>query len=199
MENKILELFLYNNKLKFSEIEKSLKTRSNKLSYHLKNLVKKNILTKNQDCYELSETAEHLIPYLSEKRAVLPVVLVHIGNEKEAFLFVRDKKPFKGMLSLPGGRLLVNESVKHAAERIMKEKFNAKITFKKIVSVSLEHVKKKSTIHSFLLILVSANADLALTYVNKNKSKIIPSDYKLIKKLGSEIKIKELLTSLKSN
>ena len=196
MENKILELFLCNNKLKFSEIEKSLKVRSNKLSYHLKNLVKKNILTKKQDCYELSETAEHLIPYLSDKRAVLPVVLVHIGNKKEAFLFVRNKKPFKGMLSLPGGRLLVNESIKHAAERIMKEKFNVKSDFKKIVSVSLEHVKKQNIIHSFLLILVSASANLDLTNVNKNKSKIIPSDYKLIKKPGSEIKISTLISSV---
>ncbi len=197
MENKILQLFLYNNKLKFNEIEKTLKTRSNKLSYHLKQLVKKGILTKNQDNYELSETAEHLIPYLSDKKAVLPVILIHIGDKNKAFLHKREKKPFKSLLSLPGGRLLINESIPDAAKRIMKEKFNTKINFKKIKSISLEHVKKPDKIiHSFLLILVSAQADLRLTKINKNKSKIIPSDYKLIKNSYSEVRIKNLFTGV---
>ncbi len=197
MENKILELFLYNNRLKFSEIEKSLKARSNKLSYHLKQLIKKNILTKKQDYYELSETAEHLIPYLSDKQAVLPVVLVFIGNKNRAFLYKREKKPFKGLLSLPGGRLLINESIEQAAKRIMKEKFNTNIIFKKINSISLEHVKKSNgTVHSFLLILVSAEADLVLTMVNKNKLKVIPSDYRLIRSSDSEVKIKTLVSPI---
>ena len=42
MKKEILQLFLYNDKLKFNEIEKSLKSRSNKVAYHLKNLIKKN-------------------------------------------------------------------------------------------------------------------------------------------------------------
>ncbi len=196
MENKILELFLYNNSLKFSEIEKSLKTSSNKLTYHLKQLVKRGVLVKNGDFYELSDASEVLIPYLSDKRAVLPVVLVHIGSDKEAFLYERVKKPFKGLLSLPGGRLLVNESVEQAAVRIMKEKFNTKIKFRGVRSVSLEHVKREEVIHSFLLILVSAEADVELTKVNENKLKIIPSDYKLVKKRGSGMKIRSLVTNV---
>jgi len=197
MENKILELFLYNNRLKFNEIEKSLKTRSNKLSYHLKQLIKKGVITKKQDSYELSETAEHLIPYLSNKQAVLPIILVFIGNKNRAFLYRREKKPFKGLLSLPGGRLLINESIEQAAKRIMKEKFSAEISFKKINSISLEHVKKSNgTIHSFLLILVSAKANLSLTNIKKNKSKIIPSDYQLIKNPGLEVKMKTLVSPI---
>ena len=38
-EEKILELFLFHNKLKFNEIEKLTKMRSNKLDYHLKKLI----------------------------------------------------------------------------------------------------------------------------------------------------------------
>jgi len=197
MESKILELFLYNNKLKFNEIEKNLKTRSNKLSYHLKQLTKKGILTKKQEYYELSETAEHLIPYLSDKKAVLPVILIHIGDKNHAFLYKREKRPFKGLLSLPGGRILINEPVPDATKRIMKEKFNIKARFKKINSISLEHVKKsRKTIHSFLLIFVSAKAETELTNVKKNKSKIIPSDYKLITSPDSEIKIKTLISNI---
>ena len=200
MERKILDLFLYNNKLKFNEIEKNLKTRSNKLSYHLKKLVKKGILIKKQDNYLLSETAEFLIPYLSNKKAVLPVVLIHLGDKNKTFLHKREKRPFKDYLSLPGGRLLIKESIKKATKKIMNEKFNLNIKFKKINSVSLEHVKKANkTQHSFLLIfvLVETKDKIELIDVETNKNKIIPSDYKLIKNnLQSEINIKSLISNI---
>ena len=95
----ILELFLYNNKLKFSEIEKSLKERSNKLAYHLKKLVKEGVIEKKGEHYKLSEAAEHLIPYLSNKKAVLPVVLIALEKNKKIFLYKRKKRPYKDKLS----------------------------------------------------------------------------------------------------
>ena len=198
MEKKIINLFLYNNRLKFSEIEKNLKVRSNKLAYHLKQLIDRGILAKKEDYYLLSETAEYLIPYLSDKKPVLPVVLIHIGNKRKAFLYKREKRPFKGLLSLPGGRLLIGESVEDATKRIMKLKFNLSVKLKKINSVSLEHVKKSDKIiHSFLLIFVSVEAKdkIKLISINKNKKDMIPSDYKLIKnKLESKINIENLIT-----
>ena len=102
------------------------------------------------------------------------------------------------MLSLPGGRLLIGESVEDATKRIMKLKFNLSVKLKKINSVSLEHVKKSDKIiHSFLLIFVSAEAKdkIKLIGINKNKKDMIPSDYKLIKnKLESKINIENLIT-----
>jgi len=65
----------------------------------------------------------------------------------------------------------------------MKEKFNISAKFNKINSISLEHVKKNSkTLHSFILILVSASTkdEIELTNIKQNKRKIIISDYKLI-------------------
>ena len=197
LEQKILELFLWSNNLKFNEIEKLIKIRSNKLAYHIKNLIKKGVLVKNQENYFLSETAEYLIPYLSEKKAVLPVILIHLGNQKECFLYNRKKRPFKNYLSLPGGRFQINESIQQATNRIMK-KFNIDVNFKKINSISLEHVKgssSKNKIHSFLLIFVSAETKnkIELISINKNKSKIIKSDYELLKNdLNKEIKITTL-------
>ena len=76
MEEKILNLFLYQHKLKFNEIEKQLPERSNKLAYHLKKLITKGILEKQGDNYQLTKTSEHLIPYLSNKKSILPVVLI---------------------------------------------------------------------------------------------------------------------------
>jgi len=196
-EKKILELFLFNNNLKFNEIEKQIKIRSNKLSYYIKNLIKKGILNKSEDNYSLSETAEYLIPYLSDKNSALPVIIIHLGDKNQCFLYNRKKRPFKDYLSLPGGRFLTNESIPKATKRLMK-KFNINANFKKINSISLEHVQKqgsKSKIHSFILIFVSAitKDKILLTNINNNKKIIIKSDYQLLKNdLNKEIKINTL-------
>ena len=199
-EKNILELFLYHDSLKFNEIEKSLKIRSNKLSYHIKKLIEKEILEKREDTYNLSEKSEYLIPYISNKITVLPVIIIHIGNNKQCFLYERLKRPFKNKLGLPGGRLLMNESIEECTKRIMKSKHNLDIKLKKINSISLEHVKnKQNKLHSFLLILVSAEAKnkIKLTNIEKNKSKIISSDYQLLKNnSSSEIKIKTIITKI---
>jgi len=198
MENKILDLFLYKHRLKFNELEKGVNERSNKVSYHVSKLMRKGVLVKDGDYYELSEVAEEIIPYLSSKRAVLPVVLIHLGDKNRCFLWKRDKRPYCGKLSLPGGRMLVGEDVGDAVERIMKDKFNIKVKLSKVNSISVEHVKKNGkVIHGFLLIFVSGKykGDVELTSVGKNRKDIIKSDYKLIKgDLGKEVKVKRILS-----
>ncbi|MFH1365732.1 MAG: NUDIX domain-containing protein [archaeon] len=195
---KILRLFLYHNKLKFNEIEKLSGLRSNKVSYYLKKLIEKKIIKKKGEFYSLTESSELLIPYLSEKRAVLPVVLIAIKQGKRIFLYKREKRPYKDKISLPGGRILLGESIKNAVKRIMKEKFNINAALEKINSISMEHVKKdKKIIHTFFLILVSAKTKDKVEYTDviKNKSKIISSDYNLIQNdLKKEIKIKNIFS-----
>src|SRR3989344_6668596 len=193
---RVIGVFLYNKKLKFNEIEKLTKIRSNKLTYYLKELTKKGILEKDKEYYKLTEASESLIPYLSSKKSPLPIILIHIGDNKKAFLIKREKRPFKDLLGLPGGRLLVNESIPKAVSRIMKEKYNISAKLKQINSISLEHVKKnKTTIHSFLLILISATTKdkIQLTNIGENKNKIISSDYKLIKNnQNSKVEIRNI-------
>jgi ADP-ribose pyrophosphatase YjhB (NUDIX family) len=198
MERKILELFLYANKLKFNEIEKGLKVRSNKLNYHLQKLVKKRVLIKIGEFYHLSESSEYLVPYLSNKKHVLSVILIHIGDSKKGFLVRREKRPYKGMLGLPGGRMIVGESIKEGAERIVK-KFGIDAKFEKVNSISLEHLKKNGKIiHSFMLYYVSASAKEELIDINKNKSKIIASDYKLITgDYGKRVEIRTINSKIK--
>jgi ADP-ribose pyrophosphatase YjhB (NUDIX family) len=184
MERKIIELFLYEDNLKFNEIEKKLKTRSNKIAYHLKNLVKKGILEKKADYYHLSKTSEYLIPYTSEKNAILPIILIHIGRRGECLLIKRSKKPFKEKLGLPGGRIMNGETISQSVSRIMKDKFSIEAKLEEIHSISLENVREKDKIvHSFFLILVSARTKdkIKMTKIDENKRKIISSDYKLIK------------------
>ena len=188
MENRIINLFLYENALRFSEIEKLSKIKSNKMAYHLKSLVKKGVIEKNGNLYKLSDSKEYLIPYLNKTKSVIPVVLVAIKNKKGIFLVERRKRPFKGKLGLPGGRLIMGETIKESVERIGK-KFNVNCKFKKINSISMEFVKKnKNTVHSFLLIFATAETKEKIDFMNleKNKRRIISSDYKLIKKDASK-------------
>lgn len=198
LEEEILRAFLYNDRLKFSDIEKSLnkiqRVRSNKLAYHLKSLVKKNVLKKipgsDSDLYQLTETSETLIPYLSDKKSPLPVVLIALGkNSNNVFLYKRYKRPFKNKLSLPGGRILQGESIDDCVKRIMKEKHKINAGLEEVKSVSLEHVtkqkdKQNNRIHSFFLIFVTASTSDKIDYINllKNKNRIIESDYNLVKK-----------------
>lgn len=196
MEDKILNLFLFKNSLKFNEIETLLKIRSNKLAYHLKKLIKNKVLLKKNENYYLNPEYEYLIPYLSDKNSVIVTLIIFIGNKNEAFLYKREKRPFKGKLALPGGRLLVGESINQGVKRIMNNKFNIKIDSIKIHSISLEHVKNDfNLVHSFFPIFISAKtkSKLHLTNIEKNKKNIILSDYKFIKEdINSNIKIRNI-------
>lgn len=197
-EREIISLFAFDYKLKFSDVEKALNIRSNKLAYYLKILVKKGILEKDNDLYKLAESSEYLIPYLSEKNSVLCVLLVHLGDNKKCFFHERKKRPFKSLLSLPGGRILTGESISKAAKRLMKEKHNINAKLTKINSVSIEHLKKNGRIlYTYLLVFVSAKTKdkISLLDIEKNKKRIITSDYLLLSRdLSKKIDIKTINT-----
>ena len=79
----------------------------------------------------------------------------------------------------------------------MKEKFDMNVELKHIDSISLEHVvKNKKIIHSFLLILVSAETKQKISLVNivKKKGEIISSDYKLITTKNLPIEINKIIS-----
>jgi len=194
----ILKLFLYNNKLKFSEIEKSTKIHSNKLAYYIKKLTNENVLKKENEFYYLNKEFEYLIPYINSKISVLPVILIAITKNKQIFLYKRQKRPYKDKLSLPGGRIIVGENIGISVKRIMK-KYNINAILKKINSISLKQIKNKSgkIIHTFLLIFVTAETKDKIEYTNPKfcKKNIIASDYKLIiQDLNKEIKIKDIIS-----
>lgn len=197
MEQEILKLFLYKEKIKFNEIVKGLKARSNKVSYHLKNLLEKQVLAKEKDFYKLAK--ENLIPYLSKKDHALPVVLIHLGDQEKCFLYERKKRPFRNKLALPGGRMISGENLEKTTERILKEKFRIKGKFERLCSVAVEHIKNKEGVfQTDVVFFVKAKTKdkIDLTQISKNKSKIITSDYKMVMDdLDKETKINNFSTN----
>src|SRR3989339_32945 len=91
----IFKLFLKSNKLKFAEIEKLLKIRSNFLAYYLKNMQKDELIDKKGDYYCLNKNAEKYLPVLSQINDVgpLPVILVGLINENKILLMKGKIRP----------------------------------------------------------------------------------------------------------
>ena len=199
MEEKIINLFAYDEKLSFNQIKNKLKIRSNKLAYWLTKLVKTQILTKEKGAYALSESTEHLVPYLSKNKSMLAVVLIHIGNRTKALLYERKKRPYKGLRALPGGRILIGESPQDAAKRIMHTKYNLLIKKPRIQNILIEHIKKKKVpLYSFLLIIITAEITepAQLTNLEENKRTIIPSDYQILTRKGKEQKLDTIISTI---
>ena len=121
---KIFQQFLYNKELRFNEIEKLTGIRSNELAYFIQKLADAGVLLKQGDAYRLSEEAEQYIPFFvesDEEVSPLPVVLVACVSDGRVLLWKRNKRPYDGCWSLPGGRLRLKETVEKASIRILKD------------------------------------------------------------------------------
>lgn len=208
MEEKILQVFLYNHKLKFSEIEKQVNVRSNKLAYHIEKMVKEGLLEKRGKHYFLTKNAEKYLPILSnligKDMSPLPIILVALMNDNKILLIKRNRRPYKDYWSLIGGKMLLKEDFKQASLRQIKEKTGIEGKYISINSVLHERIRGEGIIkHSFILFFTKVktkklnfketlHGKLKWFDVRKiKKNKIIPSDLWLIKnKLDSEIDVK---------
>ena len=198
----IFKQFIYNEKLRFNEIEKATKIRSNELAYFLNKLVEENILLKQGSYYKLSKNAEKLIPLFGAEISPLPVILVACIKENKILLWKRKKRPYKNLWSLIGGRILLNETLQQASLRVLKEKTFIDSKFISINACINEKVEENGEIkHAIILFLTKVQPltgikeKPAVKWFNLSKLKqksIIPSDYWLIKnKLNSKVSIPE--------
>lgn len=208
--NEIFGMFLINQKLKFNEIEKKLKIRSNMVSYHLDCMIKEGLLKKSGLFYCLTEKGEQNVPIFShisgKELSPLAVVLVAVNTKEKTLLIKRTKRPYRNYLSMIGGKMLLHEDIISCAERLALTKAGIKGKFNKIHALIHEQVIENEKVkHSFLLFFVSINVKTMkiksgehgeLKWFSKyklNPNEIIPSDYWLLKnKLNDELKLKNV-------
>ncbi|MBN1792246.1 NUDIX domain-containing protein [Candidatus Woesearchaeota archaeon] len=204
----IFRLFLKDEKLRFSEIEKDLKIRSNMVTYHLEQMQKKGLIEKKGFHYSLTRKAEQYIPIIpnlqGEKMSPLPVILVAVVKDDKILLIKRSNRPYKGYWCMIGGKMLLEESFEEASARVVKQKSGLDAKYDQMCGVMHERVWGGVDVkHSFILFLTKMSADDQKTMPGEygelrwfllkelGKEKIIPSDYWLIKhKLGSKIDVK---------
>ncbi|MFH0701437.1 MAG: NUDIX domain-containing protein [Candidatus Woesearchaeota archaeon] len=203
----IFKQFLDQTKLKFNEIEKELKIRSNMVSYHLTQMQKEGLLQKKGDFYSLTAAGEKYLPIFSHvigaELGPLPVVLVAVMNKDKILLIQRNKRPYKNYWSMIGGKMKLEESFVDTALRLVKEKSGLDGKFVSINSVLHERVEGEGMIkHSFILFFVKVEVQGTIVKESEHGKlkwfklkelegeKIIPSDLWLIQnKLNSKLEI----------
>ena len=203
----IFKLFLENTKLKFNEIEKALKIRSNMVSYHLEKMQEEGLLEKKDDYYCLTKKAERYLPIIKhvvgKELSPVPVILVAVINKDKILLIKRNKRPYQNYLSMIGGKMQMEESFEDASKRVVKEKTGLDADYEGMASVLHERVEgdeiiKHSFIHFFSK-MTSKQTDIKMSEYGElkwfkikdiEKEKLIPSDLWLIKnKLNSRIDV----------
>ena len=199
----IFKQFLYNNSLKFNEIEKNTGLRSNELAYFLQKMIDEGIITKTDNTYKLTKEAEKLIPFFvdDDKLSPLPVVLVACRDKEGKVLLIhRKKRPYNEHWSLPGGRIKIHETIEDAAVRNIKEKTFLDVKFSSVNAVVHERYNDRETTKSaFVLFFVLAEPistikqkpDLKwFSREEIRKLKMIPSDQWLVlNRLNSNVEV----------
>ena len=204
---KIFQLFLDNVKLKFNEIEKRIKIRSNMVSYHLERMQKEGIIEKSGDFYSLAKSAEKYIPVFSnmigQELSPLPIILVAVVRKGKILMIKRNRRPYKDYLSMMGGKMLLEESFEEASLRQVKQKSGIEGKFLSINAVMQERVEGDGMIkHNFIFVFAKVSTEeekfreseygkLRWIDIKKiGKEKVIPSDLWLIRnKLDSKLDI----------
>lgn len=200
----IFRLFIDKRSLRFNQIEKALKIRSNLVAYHLDRMRKEMLLEKDGENYSLTPKAEKLLPILPHITGLdtgpLPAVLAAVLKRGKILLLQRNKRPYQGYWGLVGGRMRHEESIEQAAIRLVKEKSGIIGTEAKVNAIMQEQVRGDSVIkHSFILFFTTVTAEGGelrdtgygpVEWSNLRgleKKEVIPSDLWLIKnKLGKK-------------
>ena len=199
LKHKIYDLFVRQKSLRFSEIKNSLNVRSNVLSYHLNSMVKDGLLEKDEDDYVLSVKGEQKIPFFtqfsSDEHGAIPIVIVAIMKGSQILLLRRNKRPYQGYWGMPGGALIMKETIEQNAITRAKKETSLDCSFEKISAVVHERVVEKGiTKHAFILFLVVVKPKKGMikesdegklewfSLKSLRPDRIIPSDYVLLKK-----------------
>ncbi|MBW2997636.1 NUDIX domain-containing protein [Candidatus Woesearchaeota archaeon] len=200
---KIFQQFLYNKRLRFNEIEKLTAIRSNDLAYFLQKLVEEGTLRKEGEMYMLSDQAEKYIPFFvesEEKMSPLPVVLVACLDDGKVLLWKRNKRPYDGHWSLPGGRLRLGETVEKASLRVLKDITFVDGSFESVNAVVNERHAGDKLKHGFLIVFTKTSPlnsikdkeNVRWFDVSALPDGMIPSDKWLLQeKMGSRIELEE--------
>lgn len=132
IQKKIFDKFIYSDELRYMQA-RPIGLESNHYAYHLKELIKDGYIEKTSSgAYRLSILGmafSERLSYQNLKVRVQPKVisLLHITNQTGETLLSRRKfQPYIGMLSLPSGKMHLDETMLAAANRELNEKIGIK-------------------------------------------------------------------------
>ena len=188
---------LNGNGMPYSEIYKALEIRSNLFDYHVKRLLKHDMITKHKNRYGLSSKGQAFYPYLKIEKQPITAVVIIIQKNNKIVLVKRNKHAFYGYWALPGGKICFGETIDEALQKICQIETGLRLKDKKYIATIQEIVKEEEdNKYHFIILLykVKAIGELKrgkLFCINRLPRKIIPSDMKMLKTTS-----KQLLTSM---
>ncbi|HSZ32585.1 MAG TPA: NUDIX domain-containing protein [Puia sp.] len=111
--------------------------------------------------------------YIKEHLPIACVDLLII-HEGKCLLLLRDNEPAKGQYWFPGGRILKNELIEHAAIRKAKEETGLDCLFEKVISVEESLFKKignmESDVHTINICSLVTTKDLEFLKIDSSHS-----------------------------
>lgn len=146
-------------------------------------------------------TGKNLVPKSEVKmppKTIIPVVLAGIVRKNKILLLKRSREPFKGLWSLPGGKIGPYEVITDALKREVLEETNLNpisMKFAGIVSeliIEGNKIKKSHLINVFLVEATRTKVRpssegklkwLTFTEIKELKNEIIPTDFLIISKM----------------
>jgi 8-oxo-dGTP diphosphatase len=171
----------------YSDLYKILDLRSNLFNYHLRTLLKQNLVLKSDKKYRLSSVGQSISPYLDIEKQPIVTVLLAIINGGNMALVKRSKYAFHGHWAIPGGKIKFGEAAEEAAKRICRKETGLEprsveyvATIQEIVN---ENGKEK---HHFIFLLYKANTEGELKNarffpLSKLPRKTVPSDIRMLR------------------
>jgi len=126
LQEKILKRLGYSDEKSFSEIKGD--TKSNKLSFHLKELRKEGLIEKTDEGYRLTSDGREILPYFDLEESHHPVVVVDllVFSENKVYLKPKEKDPldpFEGDYRAPSSRISKKDRLEQKAKEIFREEF----------------------------------------------------------------------------
>jgi len=203
----IFSLFVDKRSLKFSQIEKAIKIRSNLVAYHLDRMRLEGLIKKDGEKYSLTPKSEKFIPIfphiVGKDPGPLAAVLVAVVNKGKILLLQRNKRPYQGYWGMVGGRINHSETIIRAATRLVNDKAGIRGSGARIKAVMHEQVNGDGIVkHSFILFMVTMESDDLIvkdkghgtlewfSIKQMDRIKMIPSDLWLIRnKMKSSLKV----------
>jgi ADP-ribose pyrophosphatase YjhB (NUDIX family) len=158
----IFGLFVHNHRLKFTEIEKNIRIRSNKLAYYMNQLIKEGLIEKKGFFYSLTNSGQKHLPSFSHKKddehSPIPIILVAAVNKQKILLLKRNNRPYQGYWGLIGGKMNLEENIYDSAKRILSAKTGLITNKFELNSILHERISENKKVkYSFILICLKTN------------------------------------------
>ncbi len=130
IQNQTLKNLMFSTGLRYTEMKPDREMENNQFQFHLDQLIKNNLVTKDSEVYKLTEPGKQYVKLVDNQTGEIikqPHISVRAacvrkdGRENEYLFYTRLKHPYYGCQGFPAGKLEHGEIIAEALLRELKE------------------------------------------------------------------------------